>query len=165
VAYDCDAETRPEALGPLAKVNEPLYWQVGGIAARSAPDGPVVKTFSAFTCGLSGSSSYMLPHTLGDNNAGIPRYEEMRRRCAGTFREELCRPCVQVSHHAWTLWALFDQYQFCGRESAEVFDARPQAERFNSIDRLTPGGRRVGIPVADAGRSRLRRFWTGRWKG
>ena len=28
VVFDCNAQTRPEALGPLGRGNEPLYWQV-----------------------------------------------------------------------------------------------------------------------------------------
>ncbi|NDD62573.1 MAG: glutamate synthase, partial [Acidobacteria bacterium] len=140
VAYDCNAETRPEALGPLARVNEPLYWQVAALPRGARPMG------SRETFHIHMRIERELPlhvASLSNNNAvyKVRGDAEALRR----YFPELSRPefksAITLGH------GRYSTNTNSAAEKAQMFSTLGHNGEINSIDRLTREAAALGIQL------------------
>jgi glutamate synthase (NADPH/NADH) large chain len=140
VAYDCNAETRPEALGPLARVNEPLYWQVVALPRGARPVG------SRETFHIHMQVERELPlhvASLSNNNAvyKVRGDAEALRR----YFPELSRPefksAITLGH------GRYSTNTNSAAEKAQMFSTLGHNGEINSIDRLTREAAALGFQL------------------
>ena len=140
VAYDCDAETRPEALGPLARVNEPLYWQIAALPRGARPMG------SRETFHIHMQIERELPvhvASLSNNNAvyKVRGDAEALRR----YFPELSRPefksAITLGH------GRYSTNTNSAAEKAQMFSTLGHNGEINSIDRLTREAAALGFQL------------------
>lgn len=140
VAYDCNAETRPEALGPLARVNEPLYWQVVALPRGARPMG------SRETFHVHMQIERELPihvASLSNNNAvyKVRGDAEALRR----YFPELSRPefksAITLGH------GRYSTNTNSAAEKAQMFSTLGHNGEINSIDRLTREAAALGFQL------------------
>ncbi|MFM8394256.1 MAG: glutamate synthase, partial [Acidobacteriota bacterium] len=140
VAYDCNAETRPESLGPLARVNEPLYWQVVALPRGARPVG------SRETFHVHMQIERELPihvASLSNNNAvyKVRGDAEALRR----YFPELSRPefksAITLGH------GRYSTNTNSAAEKAQMFSTLGHNGEINSIDRLTREAAALGFQL------------------
>ena len=130
VVLDQDAQTRPEALGPLGRANEPLYWQVAGIprGARRMENSDTFQIHLALERELplhvaSLSKTSAVYKVRGDAEA-------LRR-----YFPELSKPdfksAITLGH------GRYSTNTTSAAEKAQMFSTLGHNGEINSIDRLT----------------------------
>ena len=140
VVFDCNAETRRETLGPLARLNEPLYWQVVALPRGARPMG------SRETFHIHLRIERELPvhvASLSNNNAvyKVRGDAEALRR----YFPELSRPefksAITLGH------GRYSTNTNSAAEKAQMFSTLGHNGEINSIDRLAREAAALGIQL------------------
>jgi glutamate synthase (NADPH/NADH) large chain len=139
-SYDCNAETRRGDAGPLARLNEPLYWQVVALPRGARPMG------SRETFHIHLRIERELPvhvASLSNNNAvyKVRGDAEALRR----YFPELSRPefksAITLGH------GRYSTNTNSAAEKAQMFSTLGHNGEINSIDRLTREAAALGIQL------------------
>jgi glutamate synthase (NADPH/NADH) large chain len=140
VVFEGEAQTRPEALGPLAHINEPVYWQVVALPRGARPIGSqetfllhlqIERELPVHVASLSNTSAVY--KVRGDAEA-------LRR-----YFPELSRPefksAITLGH------GRYSTNTNSAAEKAQMFSTLGHNGEINSIDRLAREAAALGIQL------------------
>ncbi len=140
VVFAGDAQTRPEALGPLARSSEPLYWQVAALPRGARP----IRSRETFHIHQELERELPLHVASLSNNNAVYKVrgdaEALRR-----YFPELSRPefmsAITLGH------GRYSTNTNSAAEKAQMFSTLGHNGEINSIDRLTREAAALGLQL------------------